>query len=167
MLNTWAIVGNIFSSLSFFPSTMCKLCGPPHTHVHVWSHLLSRCGHPTLHDLDMDHCNKAYGTLKTLTNQFTKWIYVFINDFGFPIKPIVPLWLLPCSCSHLKCSCLAKWHPRILLLDDLHTYSPLSISPTPSIHIQFIEFKNIVTIKFLGTTNTPKTWKIQPCLNSI
>lgn len=87
----------------------------------------------------------------------------FINDFGFPIQPIVPLWLLLCCCSHLKCSCLAKWHPSILLLDDLHTYFPLLISPTPSIHIQFIEFKNNVTTKFLGTMNTPKTWQIQPC----
>ncbi len=64
MLITWAIVGNISSNLSFFPSTMCKLCGPLHTHVHVWSHLLSHCGHPTLHDLDIDRCNKALWHIK-------------------------------------------------------------------------------------------------------
>ena len=132
---------SIFGSFKH-PNPNCTLC-----HLNdrdTWPHLLSTCEHPYLKGLRIARHNKAVHLIThALQANINTRFFTLTNACNLNNKPpeqTIPNWLIKCTWSHKTCTFLARLRPDILCILGASNNTQTSITPSPTLTTQLIEF---------------------------
>ena len=151
-----------------YPSITCSICNS--LEFDTWLHILLNCKQRHIHALQIiRHNNAVWALRKLLISSKHSRCYILMNARTFKDKPLentISPWLLPCSCSHQRCHCNARFKPDKICIKGLPYQANPPINPINNLKIQFIEF-TYYNDRFSPEIILKKIEKYQPLIDNI